>query len=108
MFFLQTISHNQHGKKPCCVVLANIFAIREYLSSLTILNEIFVPYVVDLRKINIILSLFFLKSTDVAGFSALHYAAWYGREKIVQFLVSFDIDPNQPGTVGDRPFHIGR
>ena len=58
-FFLQTISHNQHGKKPCCVVLANIFAIREYLSSLTILNEIFVPYVVDLRKINIFLSLLF-------------------------------------------------
>ena len=31
----------------------------------------------------------------------------YGPEKIVQFLVSFDIDPNQSGTVGDRPFHIG-
>lgn len=36
----------------------------------------------------------------------MHYAAWYCRERIAQFLLSFDIDPNQSGTVGDRPLHI--
>ena len=44
----------------------------------------------------------------MAGFSPLHYAAWYSRERIAQFLLSFDIDPNQSGTVGDRALHIGK
>ena len=43
----------------------------------------------------------------MAGFSPLHYAAWYSRERIAQFLLSFDIDPNQSGTVRDRALHIG-
>ena len=38
----------------------------------------------------------------------MHYAAWFSRERIAQFLLSFDIDPNQSGTVGDRPLHIGK
>ena len=29
-FFSSTISHNQHGEASCCVVLANIFAIKMY------------------------------------------------------------------------------
>ena len=44
----------------------------------------------------------------MAGFSPLHYAAWYSRERIAQFLLSFDIDPNQSGTVRDRALHIGK
>ena len=49
----------------------------------------------------------FFQSLDLAGFTPLHYAAWYCRERIAQNLLSFDIDPNQSGTVNDRPLHFG-
>ena len=67
------------------------------------LNTLTWPNVVHCRFLFL-----FSKATDVVGFSALHYASWYCRERIAQFLLSFDIDPNQSGSVGDRPLHIGK
>ena len=51
---------------------------------------------------------FRFQGSDLSGFTALHYASWYCRERIAQNLLIFDIDPNQSGTVNDRPLHFGK
>ena len=56
---------------------------------------------------SIFISIISSQGSDLAGFTALHYASWYSRERIAQNLLSFDIDPNQSGTVNDRPLHFG-
>ena len=47
-----------------------------------------------------------ISAGDLVLFTPLHYAAWFGREQIAQYLLSFDIFPHLSSSVGDRPLHL--
>ena len=83
--------------------------IYKYLAYIILSNLLILGYWSTLFQIgeSIFISIISSQGSDLAGFTALHYASWYSRERIAQNLLSFNIDPNQSGTVNDRPLHFG-